>query len=160
MKLRTAITLSTLVAVLALASCKKSEAPVAPAPPATTPAAAPTPAPAPPPIAAGVTVSAIDLATGIDANQRAIAAQTVFAPTDAIYAVVSTSGSAQNVELSAKWTYQDGQTVGESSQSIAPTGPAATAFQIAKPDGFPVGKYKVEIKKDGSSAGTRDFEVK
>jgi hypothetical protein len=62
--------------------------------------------------------------------------------------------------LAAKWTYQDGQTVNESSQSIAPTGPAATAFQVAKPDGFPAGKYKVEITKDGVSAGTREFEVK
>ena len=40
----------------------------------------------------------------------------------------------------------DGQTVNESSQSIAPNGPAATAFQISKPDGFPPGKYKVERK--------------
>ena len=158
MKLRTAITLSALVTVLALAGCKKSEAPVAPAPPAVAPPAAPTPAPAPAPV--GVTVSSIDLGSAVGADQRVTAPKTEFAPTDTIYAVVNTSGSAQSVTLAAKWTYQDGQTVNESSQSIAPTGPAATAFQVAKPDGFPAGKYKVEITKDGSSAGTREFEVK
>jgi len=147
MNLRTAIAVSTLVAALALAACGKKEAPVAPAPPPITPPAAPAPVPAP--VAVGVTISGIDLAKAIGPDQRAIGAQTVFAPTDTIYAVVSTNGSAQSVTLAAKWTYQDGQTVNESSQSIAPTGPAATAFQVAKPDGFPAGKYKVEITKDG-----------
>ena len=46
------------------------------------------------------------------------------------------------------------------SQTIAPTGPAATEFHIAKPSGWPVGKYKVDITVDGSSAGTKEFEVK
>ena len=157
MKLRTAFFLSILVATFALAGCKKGEAPVAPAPPAVAPPAAPTAAPAPP---VGVTVSSIDLGSAIGADQRISAPKSAFAPTDTIYAVVNTGGSAQSVTLAAKWTYQDGQTVNESSQSIAPTGPASTAFQISKPDGFPAGKYKVEVTKDGSPAGTRDFEVK
>jgi hypothetical protein len=85
---------------------------------------------------------------------------TTFAPTDTIYVTVVTTGSAPSATLTAKWTYQDGQVVNESTQTIAPTGPAATEFHIAKPDGWPAGSYKVEVSLNGRSTGTKEFEVK
>ena len=62
--------------------------------------------------------------------------------------------------VSAKWTFQGGQVVKEQSESIAPTGPAATEFHISKKGPWPVGKYKVEVSVDGASAGSKDFEIK
>ncbi len=62
--------------------------------------------------------------------------------------------------LNAKFTYQDGQTVNESSQTIAPNGDAVTAFHISKPDGWPVGNYKVEISLNGAPVANKDFSVK
>ena len=44
--------------------------------------------------------------------------------------------------------------------TINPTGPSYTEFHIAKATGFPPGKYKVEIFADGTSAATKDFEIK
>jgi hypothetical protein len=35
-----------------------------------------------------------------------------------------------------------------------------TEFHIAKPGGWPQGKYKVEILLNGVTAETEDFEVK
>ena len=61
--------------------------------------------------------------------------------------------------MKARWTYQDGQVVDESSQTIAPTGPSVTEFHISKPGGWPACKYKVEITANGSVAGTREFDV-
>jgi len=55
--------------------------------------------------------------------------------------------------------YQDGQIVDESTQTIAPTGAARTEFHISKPDGWPAGKYKLEVLLNGTSAGTKDFDV-
>ena len=75
-------------------------------------------------------------------------------------AAVSTTGAASNATLGAKWTYQDGQTVNDSSQTIAPTGPAVTTFHISKPDGWPAGNYKVEISLDGNAVSSKDFSVK
>ena len=150
---------SLLIAAALLAGCNKPE-PQPTTGPTPAPAPAPAPAPTPPPAPAGVTVTGIELGSAIGADQKVAAAKSQFAPTDTIYAVVSTTGSAPSVALAAKWTYQDGQTVNQSAQTIAPTGPAATAFQISKPDGWPAGKYKVEITKDGVAAGSRDFEVK
>ena len=48
----------------------------------------------------------------------------------------------------------------ESSETIAPTGAATTAFHISKPDGWPTGNYKVEISLDGKVVATKDFSVK
>ncbi|TAH44492.1 MAG: hypothetical protein EYC71_08575 [Gammaproteobacteria bacterium] len=83
-----------------------------------------------------------------------------FATTDTIYASVDTSGVAASATLAARWTFGDGQLVDESSQSIAPTGPATTTFHISKPSGWPVGSYKVDISLDGAPVASQGFEVK
>jgi hypothetical protein len=158
-----------LVAVLAcafaLSACNRDEGTdtTATVPPATTPPPVTTPpATTPPPTTpapATVSVASVDLGTAVGADQRVSTPSTTFAPTDTIYAAVSTTGTAPNAVLSAKWTYQDGQTVNESSQTIAPNGPAVTSFHISKPDGWPAGSYKVEIMLDGRSVATKDFTV-
>jgi hypothetical protein len=137
--------------VIGTASCKKKE----PAPPAET-SAVPAPAPAPPAFA----VKGIELGKNIDAAKKVSAPTTTFSRKDTIYASVTTEGAAPSKTISAKWTFQDGQTVKEQSESIAPTGPAATEFHISKKGLWPVGKYKVEVSVDGSPAGSQEFEIK
>ena len=144
-------------AVMIAACGKKEEA--APPPAATTPPAAPV-AMTPPPAPAGVAVTSVDLGTAVGPDQKVTTPTTTFGAKDTIYAAVSTSGTAANATLGAKWSYQDGQTVNDSSQTIAPTGPAVTTFHIAKPDGWPTGNYKVEISLDGKAVSSKDFEVK
>jgi hypothetical protein len=139
------------LSVIGTASCKKKEPP----PPAET-SAAPAPAPAPPAFA----VKGIELGKSIDADKKVAAPTTTFGRKDTIYASVTTEGAAPSKTISAKWTFQDGQTVKEQSESIAPSGPAATEFHISKKGLWPVGKYKVEVSVDGSPAGSKDFEIK
>jgi hypothetical protein len=143
---------------LALSACGKQEAP--PPPPAATPAPAAPVTPPPAPAPAPVTVASVDLGTAVGPDQKVTAATATFGAKDTIYAAVSTTGTAATAVLNAKWTYQDGQTVNESSQTIAPNGAATTSFHISKPDGWPVGNYKVEISLDGKPASTKDFSVK
>jgi hypothetical protein len=83
-----------------------------------------------------------------------------FAPMDTIYAAVETRGAGDNATLTARWTFEDGQVVDETSQPISPTGAAVTEFHISKPDGFPAGNYSVEILLNGRSAEKSDFEVR
>ncbi len=134
--------------VSGVTACKKKEAP---APPAE--AAAPAPAPA-------FAVQSVDVGKAINADKRVTAPTTTFGRRDTIYVSVVTEGAAPSKAIAAKWSYQDGQTVKEQSEAIAPTGPAATEFHISKPKPWPVGKYKVEITVDGAPAGSKDFEVK
>jgi uncharacterized protein YfaS (alpha-2-macroglobulin family) len=95
----------------------------------------------------------------VGADRRVSAPTNAFRPTDTIYASVVTTGSAPSATLTARFTYQDGQLVNESSQTIAPTGSDATEFHISKPDGWPAGQYRVEVLLDGRSVSTKDFQV-
>ena len=139
------------LATIGTASCKKKEAP---APPAE--ASAPAPAPAPTPFS----VQGIELGKSIGADKKVSAPTTTFGRRDTIYVSVSTEGAAPSKTISAKWTYQGKQTVKEQTESIAPTGPAATEFHISKAGPWPVGKYSVAVAVDGAPAGSKDFEIK
>lgn len=143
---------------LALTACGKKEEP-APAPPPVAQPAPPPVAPPPPPAPAPVAVASVDLGSAVGPDQKITTATSSFTPKDTIYAAVSTTGTSPNAVLAAKWTYQDGQTVNESNQTIAPNGPAVTSFHISKPDGWPVGKYKVDISLNGQAVASKDFSV-
>lgn len=154
--------LAAMIGSAALVGCKKKEEP-APLPPV---AAEPAPtAPAPAPMAATASVSAIDLGNAVGADMRVTAPMSSFAPKDTIYAAVSTASSdpAASVpgKLGVKWTHVDSsQVVKEESRDITFTASGVTDFQISKPDGWPTGKYKVEVSLDGTVVQTREFDVK
>lgn len=109
-----------------------------------------------------VRVSEIDLGTAVGADKRVTEGNETdtFRPSDMIHASVGTDGVGSGTVLTARWTYQDGQVVDETSQTISPTGPANTEFHIMKPDGFPTGSYQVEILLDGRSVERKDFVVR
>ena len=106
-----------------------------------------------------VRVSQIDMGRSLNADKTISDNSNSFKANDTIYASVATVGSAPTATLKARWTYQDGQVVNEFTQTIAPTGDARTEFHISKPDGWPTGKYKLEVFLNGASAATKDFEV-
>jgi hypothetical protein len=132
--------------VLAASACKKSPPPPEPLPPT----------PPPPPVA----VASLDLGKAVGADKRVMDTKSDFGPRDTIYASVGTTGTSSAATLTAKWTFQTGQTVDSTTLSIAPSGPAVTEFHIIKPSAWPVGKYKVTILLNGVPAMDKDFEVK
>jgi len=149
---------------LALVGCKKNQddAAMTPPPATTEPAPTTTPEPAPAP-AATASVTSVDLGNAIGADMKVAAPSTTFAPTDTIYASVATATGdpAATVpgKLTAKWSFEDGQVVNEESKDVNLSGDGTTEFHIEKPDGFPAGKYKVEISLDGDVVQSKDFEV-
>lgn len=152
--------LAAMLGSAALVGCKKKEEPAPPPPAAET-----APAPAPAPMAATAQVNGVDLGNAVGADKRVSAPMSSFAPKDTIYAAVSTGTSdpAASVagKLGAKWTHVDSnQTVNEESRDITFAGDGVTDFQISKPDGWPTGKYKLEVSLDGAVVQTREFEVK
>jgi hypothetical protein len=112
------------------------------------------------PVPAPFGIGAIQLGNQIDADKRVLAPAQSFAPGDTIYASIATQGETQGVVLAARWSYEDGQTVAESSETVATAGPTVLEFHIAKPDGWPAGRYRVDVTADGRPAGTREFEVR
>ncbi len=156
------VMLAAMIGSAALVGCKKKEEP-APMPPVAETAPAPMPAPAP--MAATASINSVDLGNAVGADMRVTAPMSTFAPEDTIYAAVSTGTSdpAASVagKLGAKWTHVDSnQTVHEESRDLTFAGDGVTDFQISKPDGWPTGKYKIEVMLDGAVVQTREFEVK
>jgi len=145
---------------IALVGCKKKEEPVITPPAAETPAPAPAPTePAPAPAPAATMVNNVDLGNAIGADNKIASPISTFATSDKIYASVVSDGPNAG-KLSAKWSHLDSnQTVHEESKDI-PAGPQVTQFEISKPDGWPTGKYKLEVSLDGAVVQTREFEVK
>jgi hypothetical protein len=143
---RTLLALS-LAAVPLLGTACKKEAP--PAPPVEVTPPAPTPQPA---------VTKIELGSSVGADKRVLAPRSSFGVKDSIIASVYTENTAPDAVLTAKWTFQTGQTVDSTSQTVAAS-PAVTEFHIVKKSAWPVGRYKVEIALNGSPAGSQEFDV-
>ena len=105
------------------------------------------------------TVSGVDLGNAIGADNKIASPISTFAKSDKIYASVASDGP-NGGKLSAKWSHLDSnQTVHEESKD-SPAGAQVTQFEISKPDGWPTGKYKLEVSLDGAVVQTREFEVK
>ena len=137
-----------IVAASLSTACKKADN--------TTPAADSSPTMEP---AATLQVTTVDLGRAINAERRVTAGTDDFSSRDTIYASVATTGSG-NGTLAAHWTFEDGQVVEHSEQSVAATGPAVTEFHIAKSTPWPAGKYRVVISLNGREVSSKDFEVK
>jgi hypothetical protein len=122
----------------------------------------PVSAPTSPAAAAKVTAIELGNQIGADGQISSGAARTTFTPGDTIYASVLTDRPPAGATLSARWTYEDGQVVSEGHESLTITSSDrnATEFHISKPDGWPTGRYRVEIALNGQPAGARDFEVR
>jgi hypothetical protein len=139
-----------LLAALVLA-CGRSETPA--------PEARPPEVSAPAPAGQPGAVTRIELGTAVGADGRVTAPAASFSPGDTIYVSVLTEGQPVGATLSARWTYEDGQLVSEDRETLG-SERAATEFHVAKPDGWPAGRYRVEIALNGEPAGARDFEVR
>ena len=145
------------VLIFGVAGCKKETPPPAPA-------QVPAPAPqvqAPKPAPDVVSVANINIGKALGPDKKVVAASDTFSKGDTIYAVVETTGSG-NATLKARWTYHKGDktaAVSESSQTISPSGPAASEFHISKPDGWPPGDYQVEISLNDKPVSTKKFVV-
>ena len=128
-------------------ACKK------PAPPPPPPV---TQAPAPAPVA----VASVQMGTAIGADNRISAGTNTFKPTDTIYLSVTTQGEQGGKALAARFTFENGQVVHESSQALPAGANVVTEFHIAKPDGFPPGNYAVAVTLDSQPVASQAFAVR
>ena len=162
---RLSITLAAaLVASVGIAGCKKNEEPVAPPPAAdTTAAPASAPMPAPAPAAAPLAVQSIDVGNAVGADNRVTAPMSTLGTKDTLYVSVNTTGMSSNNKLGVRWAYVDGSADGKTianDERMVNGENVVTEFHAANTNGWPVGKYKVEVMLDGAKVQTREFEIK
>jgi hypothetical protein len=72
---------------------------------------------------------------------------------------IHTQGTASKYTLSSKWLTPSGDTLTEYSQVIATAGQTDTVFSLSKPDGWPKGRYQVELSINGKLLRTVPFTV-
>ena len=147
-----------LSAVLALAGCKKKDeagdvSTVPPTSETTTPDASQTPAAAP------VTVIGVTVGNTAAAD-KSVASLATLGSKDKIIVSVKTDATANNVPVSVKLTYQDGQVAGEQSGATTDVGTQTTNVEFSKASDWPAGKYTADVTVDGKPAGSQSFEVK
>jgi len=136
-----------LLCILLVAGCAKKQAPVPPPERETTP-----------PPGAAVSVTAVDVGRTLNPDKSIGEKTDAFKPADTIYASVATQGTGTAV-IKARWLFEGTTVVDESSQTIAPTEAARTEFHISKPDGWPAGRYRLEVTINGANAGSKEFTV-
>lgn len=106
-----------------------------------------------------VQVADVTLGRGVTADKHVANQSDSFTARDTIVASVHTTGAAPNTNLTARWTFQDGQVVDERTETISPSGDAYTEFHISKPSGWPTGKYTLHVLVNGQETQTKDFTV-
>ncbi len=163
--LKTTLSQALLVAVVgsvAVVGCKKKEE-AAPPPP---PAAETAPAPPPPAPAATASVAAVDIGTAVDGNMKITTAASTFKPKDTVHVSIGTATSdpAATVagKVGAKLVYLDKSgemVVSDETRDLNLTNTGNTNFQFAKPDGWPAGKYRIDVSLDGKVVQSKEFEV-
>lgn len=102
-------------------------------------------------------VTNVALGRSIGADRKVVEEIGNFAPGDTIYASVETEGAGSGT-LAARWTFEDGQVVDESSHPIG-GGAQVSEFHVSKPDGWPAGHYEVVILLNGQEADRKGFDV-
>ena len=107
-----------------------------------------------------VRVTDVTLGRAVGGDKAITDRTETFRPNETIYASVATDGSATSATLRARWTFEDGQVVDESTRTIAPNNRERTEFHISKPNGWPGGKYKLEVFLDDRSVETKNFDVR
>ncbi|QCO66618.1 hypothetical protein E5843_00240 [Luteimonas yindakuii] len=147
-----------------LGACKRDQ-PATATPPASAPAPADPVAQPANPVTAQPTqaamVSEVVLGTAATGNERVAEPKTTFARSDRtiVASVVTRADTPTATDVRARWTFQDGQLVDETSQRLELSGPGVTNFRINNQEDWPAGTYTVEISMDGNVVQSQQFTV-
>jgi hypothetical protein len=127
-------------------------------------AAAATAAEAPPELArlprGTLEAVALELGASLDADGRVAAPVERVRPRDTVHLSLVTVGEAPAAMLSVYWREAGGAVIEADERAIQPAGPAVHTFSRRVEAGWPAGRYEVEVKLNGESAGVRSFEVR
>ena len=149
---RPASVVAILACAIATGACSKKEAADTPPPPPAT-------STAPAPDTSAVKVADVDVGHSVGADKKITVKADAFGSKDSVFASIHTTGSG-SAKIGARWTFQDGQVVDERSVTVTPSGDAYTEFHVAKPSGWPAGKYTLHVLLNDQEVTTKEFSVK
>ena len=104
-----------------------------------------------------LTVDTIQLGRSLNADQSIANQTTTFKPGETIYVAALNNARGEGT-IKVKWMMGT-QLLSEREKTVKFPGAGATEFHMQSAAGFPVGDYSVEVLLDGTSVGTRKFNV-
>jgi predicted small secreted protein len=110
-------------------------------------------------VRAALSVLDVDVGRRIGTDSTVTDKTDNFLSADTVYASVRTSGTAQNSAVVARWTFEDGSVVDETTNSVTTSGEARTVFRLSKQGGLSKGKYTLRILVDGKEVRSKEFSV-
>jgi len=84
---------------------------------------------------------------------------TRFAPTDSVFAEITSNGTASEYTIYAKWTDTEGTVLADYGIRINEPGPKRTVVSLSKPDGWSAGHNRIELAINGKTLRTVTFDV-
>lgn len=106
-----------------------------------------------------VALEAVDLGRGLDVDRSIKDVTSSFKPQDTVCASIRISGSANSGLVRALWTDEKGQTVQDDTRIVTPSRSEVVGVQVAPPNGWAGGRYRLDIYLDDKLAATRTFTV-
>lgn len=103
---------------------------------------------------------ALDVGVTLDADGRVVAPTERVRPTDAVHASLVTVGAASAAMLAVRWRDASGTVIDADERAITANGPAVHTFTRQPAGGWTPGRYEVDVRVNGESAGVRSFEVR
>lgn len=103
---------------------------------------------------------ALEVGVGLDADGRVAASTERVRPADAVHVSLVTVGEATAAMLAVRWRDASGTVIDADERAITASGPAVHTFTRQPEGGWAPGRYEVDVRVNGESAGVRSFEVR
>jgi len=103
---------------------------------------------------------ALEVGVALDADGRVAAVAERVRASDAVHASLVTVGESEAAMLAVSWRDANGAEIDADERAITASGPAVHTFSRQPEGGWAPGRYEVEVRVDGESAGIRGFEVR
>src|SRR5262249_35468321 len=95
----------------------------------------------------------------VDSKHKITAATSTFKPKDPIYVSIAGTGQSPQVNLRVQLLSDSGALLADASHYIAPDGAAVSEFQLSNPNGWPPGKYKLQLSVDDTPSKSADITI-
>ena len=110
------------------------------------------------PVDQQVAVRDLRIGTAVEEGQG-IQEATTFQPGDSVFLSAELDGTVEQLNVVARFTYENGSIVGEEQRYLPLDGREVVTFDLAPPGGLAPGRYRAELLLGNERVGEKEFTV-
>jgi hypothetical protein len=111
------------------------------------------------PVEQQVAVRDLRIGTAVEEGRGIAQEATTFQPGDSVFLSAELDGTVEQLNVVARFTYQDGSIVGEEGRYLPLNGKEVVTFDLAPPGGLAPGRYRAELLLGNERVGEKEFTV-